>query len=154
MTEYNNIIDIISPRTIRQVLKNYTPYINKTLRQKQRQLHKLHIRAKHTGDTTDWTEYKNNKATINKEISTNKTNYINKKLNNSTDRWKTLQDINNTKGITTPRNIIHNNKIYNNIQQICEIANNHNIDSIKTLRDNIPHIPVSPIDILKTYTPE
>merc|ERR1712115_534408 len=153
MTEYNNIIDIISPRTIRQVLKNYTSYINKTLRQKQRHLHKLHIRAKHTGDTTHWTKYKNNKATVNKEISTNKTNYINKKLDNSTDIWKTLQDINNTKGITTPRNIIHNNQIYNNIQQICEITNNHYIDSIKTLRDNIPNIPVSPIDILKNIYP-
>ena len=30
MSEYNNIIDIISPRTIRQVCKNYTPYIKKT----------------------------------------------------------------------------------------------------------------------------
>ena len=88
MTEYNNIIDIISPQTIRQVQKNYTPYINKNLRQKQRQSHKQHIRAKHTGDKTDWTEYKNNKATLNKEKQTNKTNYINKKLNNSTDRWK------------------------------------------------------------------
>ena len=29
MSEFNNIIDIISPRTIRQVRKNYTPYINK-----------------------------------------------------------------------------------------------------------------------------
>ena len=86
MTEYNNIIDIISPKTIRQVLKNYTPYINKTLRQKQQKLHKLHLRAKHTGDKTDWTEYKNNKATINKEITKNKTDYINKKLNNSTNR--------------------------------------------------------------------
>merc|ERR1711867_383680 len=93
MTEYNNIIDIISPRTIRQVLKNCTPYINKTLRQKQRQLHKLYIRAKHTGDNTDWTNYKNNKATINKEISTNRTHYINNKLDNSSDRWKTIQDL-------------------------------------------------------------
>ena len=68
MTEYNNTIDIISPRTIRQVRKNYTPYINKTLQQKQRQLHKLYIRAKHTGDITDWTNYKNNKASLNKQI--------------------------------------------------------------------------------------
>ena len=59
------------------------------------------MRAKHIGDKTDWTEYKNNKATLNKEIQTNKTNYINKKLNSSTDRWRTLQDINNTKGIIT-----------------------------------------------------
>ena len=58
------------------------------IRQKQRQLHKLHIRAKHTVDNTDWTNYKNNKATINKEISRNKTKYINDKLDNSSERWK------------------------------------------------------------------
>merc|ERR1711947_2822 len=66
-------------------------------------------------------------------------------------RGKTLQDINNTKGITTPRNIIHNNKIYNNIQHISEIANNYYIDSIKNIRNNT--IPVSPIDILKNIYP-
>ena len=53
MTEYNYIIDIISPHTIRQVRKNYTPYLNKTIRQQKQQLHKLLIRAKHTNDTTD-----------------------------------------------------------------------------------------------------
>lgn len=31
MSEYNNIIDIVSPHIIRQVQKNYTPYINKNL---------------------------------------------------------------------------------------------------------------------------
>ena len=36
---------------------------------------------------------------------------------------------------------------------MCEIANNHYIDYIKTLRDNIPYIPVSPIDILKNIYP-
>merc|ERR1711954_500391 len=106
-------------------------------------------RAKHTGNTTHWTEYKNNKPIVNKEITLNKTNYINKKLDNSTDRWKTLQNINNTKGITTPRNMIHNNKIYNNIQQICDIANNYYIDSIQKLRDNICQVPIYSIDILK-----
>ena len=116
-------------------------------------LQKLHIRAKHTGDTTDWTEYKNVKSTINKQITQNKTKYINKKLDNSKHRWKTIQDINNTKGITTPRSIIHNNKIYNNTQQICNIANNYYIDSIQKIRDNIPQVPVSPIDILKNIYP-
>lgn len=111
------------------------------------------MRAKHSRDKTDWTEYKNNKATLKKEIHNNKKNHINKKLNNSTDRWRTLQDINNTKGITTPRNIIHNNKIHNNTQHICEIANNYYIDTIKKLREQIPQIPVSPIDILKNIYP-
>ena len=98
----------------------------------------MHIRAKHTGDKTDWTAYKNAKAAINKQINQNKTKSINKKLDNSTDRWKTLQDINNTKGITTPRCIVHNNNIYNNPHQICDIANNYYIDTIQILRDKIP----------------
>ena len=153
MSEYNNIIDIISPHIIRQVRKNYTPYINKKLRQKKQHLHKLHIRAKHTGDITDWTEYKNTKAIVNKEITQNKTNYINKKLDNSNDRWTTLQDINNTKGITTPRNIIHDNKIHNNIQQICDIAKDYYINVIQKIRDNIATIPLTPIVVLKIIYP-
>ena len=148
MSQYTNIINIISPRTIRQVRRNYTPYINKKLRHKKQQLHKLHVRATHTGDITDWTEYKNTKSILNKEITINKTNYINKKLDDSNDRWTKLQDINNTKGVTTPRNIIHNN-----IKQICDIANDHYINSIQKLRDNIPNVPVTPIYILKNIYP-
>ena len=79
MSEYNNIIEIISPRTIRQIRRNYTPYLTKKLIKKKQYLYRLHIRAKHTKDNTDWTEYKNLKATLNKEINNNKTNYINKR---------------------------------------------------------------------------
>lgn len=64
MSEFSNIIDIIAPHTIRQVRKNYTPYISKTLRQKQGKLRKLHIKAKRTQDNADWTKYKNTKATV------------------------------------------------------------------------------------------
>ena len=117
MTEYNNIIEIIAPRTIRQVQKNYTPYLNIHLRHQKSQVHKLHRMAKHTDDKNDWLAYKNAKATLNKEITKNKTRYINNKLNNSNNRWNTLKEINNTKGISAPRNIIHNNIIYNNLQK-------------------------------------
>ena len=54
MTEYINIIEIIAPRTIRQVRKNYTPYLNKHLRDQKSQVHKLHLMAKHTDDKNDW----------------------------------------------------------------------------------------------------
>ena len=74
-------------------------------------------------------------------------------MDNSNDRWTTIKDINNTKGITTSPSIIHNNKIYNNTQQICDNANDYYIDSIQKLRDNIPNVPVSPIDILKNIYP-
>ena len=57
--------------------------------------------AKHTDDKNDWLAYKNAKATINKEITKNETQYINNKHNNSNDRWNTLQEINHTKGITS-----------------------------------------------------
>ena len=53
MSEYNNIIDIIAPRTIRQLRKNYTPYLDKTTRQQKQNLQKLHTSAKHTQDKTD-----------------------------------------------------------------------------------------------------
>ena len=53
--EYNNIIDILSPRIIRQVLKNYTPYMNKKIRHKKQHLQNLHTKAKHTGHNPDWT---------------------------------------------------------------------------------------------------
>merc|ERR1712115_389710 len=146
-------IDIISLCTIRLVRKNCTPYINKTLRQQQQHLHKLHQKAKHTRDTTDWTEYKNTKATVNKLVSQNKTKYINNKLDNSNDRWKTIQDLNNKNATSTPRNIIHNNKIYNNPQDICNIANDYYINTVQTQRDNIPQIPVPPVDVIKNIYP-
>ena len=76
MTEYNNIIEIIAPRTIRQVCKNYTPYLNKHLRHKNYQLQKLHRMAKHTDDKNDWLAYKNAKATLNKEITKIKHNTL------------------------------------------------------------------------------
>merc|ERR1712240_504801 len=48
MTEYNNIIEIIAPRTKRQVRKNYTPHLNKTTRQQKHNLQNLHNKAKHS----------------------------------------------------------------------------------------------------------
>merc|ERR1712240_73174 len=74
---------------------------------------------------------------------------INKKLNSSEDRWKTLNEINNKSTFTSPRSIIHNDAIITNIQEICNIANEYYINSIKTLREKIPQTNVTPIDILK-----
>merc|ERR1711873_126053 len=79
--------------------------------------------------------------------------YINKKLNNSKDRRKTLNEINNKSTLTSPRNIIHKDSIITNIQEICNIANNYYINSIKKLRDNIPQTNVTPIDIIKKIYP-
>ena len=91
MTEYNNIIDIICPNIIRQVKKNYIPYMNKSLRAKKLNLNRLHKQAKRSQDNNDWLNYKNTKAIVNKEISQNKTKYINNKLDNSNDRWSTIK---------------------------------------------------------------
>ena len=43
--------------------------MNKELGQIQQNFHKLYIRAQHTRNKEDWTNYKNNKTTIKKEIS-------------------------------------------------------------------------------------
>merc|ERR1712240_226133 len=140
MNEYNNIFEIIAPQTKRQVKKNYTPYINKETRQEKQNLHKLHTKAKQTQDTNHWNEYKNNKATLNKKINKQTTEYINKKLDKSSNRWKTLKEINNTKSFTSPRSITNKEKITTNIKEICNIANNFDINSIKkTKRKHTKH---------------
>ena len=46
MSEFNNIIEIIAPCKSKQEQKNYTPYINKIMRYKQRKLRKLYDKAK------------------------------------------------------------------------------------------------------------
>ena len=153
MSEFNNVIEIIAPCTIKQERKNYAPYINTTLRNKQRILQRLYNKAKKTKCNEDWLNYKNTKARLNKEVSQQKKKYISNKLNNSNDRWKTLKDLNNTNAITTPRNIIKNNKIYNNPKDICNIANNYYINTIKKLREQIPKIPVKPVEVLKQIYP-
>merc|ERR1712240_335583 len=149
MQEFNNIIEIIAPRTKRQVKKNYTPYINKETREAKKKLNEMHNKAKQTQQDEDWREYKNQRATINKQVDKQKQEYITKKLNNSENRWKTLNDINNKPTFTSPRSIIHKDAITTNIQEICNIANNYYINSIKTLRETIPQTTVTPIDILK-----
>merc|ERR1712240_558637 len=94
-------------------------------------------------------EYKNQRAIINKKVDNQKQEYITKKLNSSEDRWKTLNDINNKSTFESPRSIIHKDAVTTNIQEICNIANNYYINSIKTLREKIPQTTVTPIDILK-----
>merc|ERR1712240_36348 len=149
MREFNNIIEIIAPRTKRQVKKNYTPYLNKETREAKKKLNEMHNKAKQTQQDDDWREYKNQRAIINKQVDTQKQEYITKRLNNSENRWKTLNDINNKSTFESPRSIIHKDAITTNIQEICNIANNYYINSIKTLRERIPQTAVTPIDILK-----
>merc|ERR1712240_629180 len=149
MREFNNIIEIIAPRTKRQVKKNYTPYLNKETREGKKKLYQMHKKAKQTQENDNWREYKNYRATINKQIDGQKQEYINKKLDNSKDRWKTVNEINNKTTFTSPRSIIYKDSIITNIQEICNIANDYYISSIKKLRDNIPQTSVTPIDIIK-----
>merc|ERR1712240_172005 len=59
MRDFNNIIEIIAPRTKRQVKKNYTPYLNKETREGKKKLNQMHNKAKHTQQDDDWREYKN-----------------------------------------------------------------------------------------------
>ena len=153
MSEFNNVIEVIAPCTIKQEQKNYAPYISTNLRNKQRILQQLYNKARKTKCNEDWLKYKNTKARLNKEISQQKKKHISNKLNNSNDRWKTLKELNNTNSITTPRNIIKNNKIYNNPKDICNIANNYYINTIKKLREQIPNIPVKPVEVLKQIYP-
>merc|ERR1711954_230420 len=136
MREFNNIIEIIAPRTKRQTKKNYTPYLNKETREAKKKLNEIHNKAKQTQQDDDWREYKNQRATINKQVDNQKQEYITKRLNNSENRWKTLNDINNKSTFESPRSIIHKDAITTNIQEICNIANNYYINSIKTLREN------------------
>merc|ERR1712240_964750 len=86
MRELNNIIEIIAPRTKRQVKKNYTLYLNQETREGKKKLYQINKKAKQTQQNEDWREYKNHRATINKQIDRQKQEYINKKLNNSEDR--------------------------------------------------------------------
>merc|ERR1711867_387068 len=109
--------------------------------------------AKLSRDDNDWLNYKNTKSIVNKEISQNKTKFINNKLNNSNDRWSTIKNINNNNPPSTPRSISHNDKIINNPQTIADIANHYYIDTIAKLRNNIPKIPITPIEILKNIYP-
>merc|ERR1712240_944761 len=153
MREFNNIIEIIAPKTKRQVKKNYTPYLNKETREGKKKLYQMHNKAKQTQQNDDWREYKNYRATINKQIDRQKQEYINKKLDNSEDRWKTLNEINNKTTFTSPRSIIYKDTIITNIQEICNMANDYYITSIKKLRDNIPQTSVTPIDIIKRIYP-
>merc|ERR1711867_204746 len=109
--------------------------------------------AKLSRDDNDWLNYKNTKSIVNKEISQNKTKYINKKLDISNDRWSTIKNINNNNPPSTPRSIVHNDKIINNPQDIAEIANQYYIDTIAKLRNDIPKVPITLIEILKNIYP-
>merc|ERR1712240_894556 len=153
MSELNNIIEIIAPCTVKQERKMYAPYIDTNLRNKQRILQKLYNKAKRTKNNEDWLNYKNKKSNINKEAAKQRKKYIANKINSANDRWKALKDINNKNQITAPRNIIKDGKIYNNPQDICNIANNYYIDTIKKLREQIPNNPVRPVDVLKEIYP-
>ena len=113
----------------------------------------MHTKAKQTQEDKHWREYKNYKATLNKKIDKQKQDYIKKKLDNSEDRWKTLNDINNKNTFTSPRSIIHKETIITNLKEICNLANNYYINSIRKLRENIPKITVTPIDIIKKIYP-
>ena len=86
MSEFNNIIEIIAPCKIKQEQKNYTPYINKIMRYKQRKFRKLYDKAKRSNNDEDWLKYKNTKATLNKEIAQSKKIYIANKLNHTKDK--------------------------------------------------------------------
>ena len=68
-SEFNNVIEIIAPCTVKQERKNYAPYINTTLRNKQRILQQLYNKARKTKCNEDWLKYKNTKAKLNKEVS-------------------------------------------------------------------------------------
>merc|ERR1712240_219430 len=153
MSEINNTIEIIAPCTVKQEQKIYAPYIDTNLRNKQRILQKLYNKAKCTKNNEDWLNYKNKKAKINKDAAKQRKKYIANKLNSANDRWKALKDLNNKNQITALRNIIKDDKIYNNPKDICNIANNYYIDTIKKLREQIPNIPVKPVDVLKQIYP-
>merc|ERR1712240_978051 len=153
MSELNNTIEVIAPCTIKQEQKIYAPYIDTTLRNRQRILQKLYNKAKSTKNNEDWLNCKNKKARLNKDAAQQRKKYIANKLNSANDRWKTLKDLNNKNPITTPRNIMEGNKIYNNPKDICNIANNYYIDTIKKLREQIPNIPVKPVEVLKQIYP-
>ena len=84
--------------------------------------------AERTGQTLDWIEYKNKKTLLDKDISKRQTKYINDRLDNTNDRWKTLKDITKTNKSDPSWTIVHNNKVIYNLTDIIDIANNFYIE--------------------------
>ena len=87
-----------------------------------------------TDSTSDWTDYRNNKSILDKDIENRQKQYINNKLDHTKDRWKTLRDIKNNNKSDPPRTIVHNNKVIYRLTDICNNANTFYIDIIKTIR--------------------
>ena len=76
MTELNIIIDCIAPQNVRQVKKNYLPYMTKDLRQRQQTVKNLHTTAKISNDNNDWLNFRNSNAQFKKDIDNRQKQYI------------------------------------------------------------------------------
>ena len=71
----------------------------------------------------------------------------------SNDQWKTLKTETNTKQITTPNSITHNNETISSPLKIAEIANNFYINKINSIRQNFNNNNCDPITILNKLIP-
>ena len=86
-----------------------------------------------TNQTTDWNEHKNFKATLDKDIAARQSQYTNRKLNNSNDRWKTVREVNNNLKSQPPRTLVTNTKVIYKLVDICNIVNTFYINVINEI---------------------
>ena len=68
------------------------------------------------------------------------------KINNL---WTTVKELTNTSTKTPPRHIIHENSIITSIRKIANIANQHFINKIKTIRSKFTPSNTTHIQILE-----
>ena len=110
-------------------------------------------KAKKSQCKKDWIEYRRNRNIISDMVNKDNNQRIEKLLEDPKERWGILKRICNREDFETPREIKTKEGIERKPRLLANLANNHYIQKIKKIMEEMPTTTTTPMKILRKLIP-
>ena len=110
-------------------------------------------KAKKSQCNKDWIAYQRNTNIISDMVNKDNTQRIEKLLEDPNERWGILKKICNKEDFKTPKEIKTKDGVERKPGKLANLANNHYIQKIKKIMEEMPTTTTTPMKILRKLIP-
>ena len=151
--ELSSIVNFLAPATVRQVRKDWCPFIGRELRARMTTNNRLLTKAITKNQASDWRDFRLERAKINDDIIAAENEYNAKNLNDTRLRWSSYRRLNSSASNFTPKVLSAHGQTHRKPAKLADICNNHYIEKIEKLRKSLANEKHDPMDMLRLLIP-
>ena len=148
------ILDTVAPVRKFQVRKNYCPWLTNETKWLISDRNAAQKKAAETKNPYDWKQFKFLRNKVTSRLKAEKDAWQKRKLSmgyeNSSTMWKSIKGWLGWTIGGPPKQLFDGFKMCNKPSELSSIMNNHFVNKVKKIRNELPHSPADPLSLTKS----